>query len=337
MGLTAYYRSCALISGTIAGLPLRVLRKTGELRSPIDHWLKDSPAGPYDMAAFSWTQTVMLHLLNYNEAFLSLIRNAAGVVIGAWPIHPLAVTDVKWEGNSKVFTIAITGGTQEYRTSADIVHVVNLSTDGLRGISPLTFFRQALQTSIAGEKAANKSFISGATIAGLVTTDEDVTEAEAAVIKASLNNNLGGVDHAGEIAFVNRALKFSPWQMSNADAQFIESRGLQVEEVARMFGLPLNLLSVGGAVSNWGTGVAEANLGLQKYVLTSWTSLLESSYRRFLQPDEYAEYDYKGLLQGTPKDEIDLLLAQIGAGLLSLSEARAILNRPPLPAGGPNG
>jgi putative NIF3 family GTP cyclohydrolase 1 type 2 len=65
------------------------------------------------------------------------------------------------------------------------------------------------------------------------------------------------------------------------------------------------------------------------------TSRIESALRAILPPDHYAEYDYKGLLQGSPKDEIELLIAQVNAGILEANEARAILNRPPLAAAPP--
>lgn len=333
LGLTAIYRAQALISGTIAALPLKVYEGSGTTRRQIEgHWLTVNPAGPYDLSAFSWTETVMLHLLNHAETYLKAIYTNGGELVGLWPVHPLAMSKVEWLGADKQFTLQTANGTTERYLTGDITQVLGMSMDGLRGLSPLTLFRQSLTTMRAGELAANRTFTSGSLIAGLVTTEEDVDETEAKVIKQSLNAKMAGAEHAGDIAFVNRSLKFSPWAMSNVDAQFLESRAFGVQEAARIYGLPVNLLSVTGAVSNWGTGVAEANLGLQKYVFTGWTSRLESALRAILPPGQFAEFDYAGLLQGSPKDEIELLIAQVNAGLLTKDEARAIRNLPPLTA-----
>jgi len=333
MGLTAVYRSQAIIAGTIASLPLRVFEGTKSNRVEVESWLSSSPAGPYDLSGFSWVETVVLHLLNHAEAFLKTLTNEGGERIGAWPVHPLAVKSVKWDGPGKVFKVAMADNSEEVYGTGQMHQILGMSIDGTRGLSPLTLFRQSFQTSMSGEQAANRTFTKGALISGIVTTaeGEDVDAVEAATIKQSLNDKIAGADHAGEIAFVNRALKFSPWTMSNQDAQFIESRGMQVEEAARIYGIPLNLLSSGGAVSNWGTGVAEANLGLQKFVLLPWTSRIESALRPMLPPGQFAEFDYAGLLQGAPKDEIQLLIDQVDAGILSKDEARAIRNLPPLP------
>ncbi len=330
MGLTAVYRSQAIIAGTIATLPLRVYEGTKDNRSEVRSWLSESPAGPYDLSAFSWMETVVLHLLNHGEAFLKSLTNEGGERIGAWPVHPLALKGVTWVGPVKRFEVGMQDGSTEFYDTGEMNQILGMSLDGTRGLSPLTLFRTSFQTSMAGEHAANRHFTRGALISGVVTTaeGEDVDESEAKVIKQSLNDKIAGADHAGEIAFVNRALKFTPWTMSNEDAQFIESRGMQVEEAARVYGLPINLLSVNGAVSNWGTGVAEANLGLQKYVLMPWTSRIESAVRPLLEPGQFCEFDYAGLLQGTPKDEVELLIEQVNAGLLTVNEARAIRNLP---------
>jgi HK97 family phage portal protein len=276
-------------------------------------------------------ETVVLHLLNHAEAYLKSITNGGGELVGLYPVHPLAIDKVEWAEADKLFTVALKGGGREKYLTGEMTQVLGMSMDGLRGMSPLTLFRKTLQTSMAAETAANRSFTTGSLIAGLVTTEEDIEEPEAVTIKDSLNAKIMGADHAGDIAFVNRSLKFTPWAMSNVDAQFLESRGLQVTEVARIFGLPLSLMSVIGAVSNWGTGVAESFLGLQKFVLTGWTSRIESALRSVLPPGQFAEFDYAGLLQGSPKDEIELLIAQVTAGILTRDEARAIRNLPPLP------
>lgn len=332
LGLTAFYRAQAIISGVIAALPLKVYRGTFDgPREQVDHWLTSSPAGPYDLSAFNWVEMVLLHLLNHGEAFLKSVLTEGGEMVGLWPIHPLAISKVEWDGADKLFTIKLTNGATETWMTGDITQVLGMSTDGLRGFSPLTVFRQTIQTSQAGERAASRHFSQGALIAGLVTTEEDVDGEEAKTIKNSLNAKMSGAEHAGDIAFVNRALKFSPWTMTNKDAEFLESRAFQVEEVSRMFGVPAHLLSSTEKVTSWGTGISEQNLGLQKFTLQPWTSRIESALKAILPPDHFCEFEFKGLLAGTPKDEITLLIEQVNAGLLTKDEARELLNRPPLP------
>jgi HK97 family phage portal protein len=213
-----------------------------------------------------------------------------------------------------------------------MTQIMGLTTDGLRGISPLSVMRNAIGTGIAGEQAAARSFGSGLLISGIVTPEEDITEADAQIIKAGLQAKMGGVQNAGDIAVVNRKLNFSPWSMTNEDAQFVQSREFQVIEFARMFGIPPHLLGAAEKQTSWGTGVAEQNVGLARYTLMPWTSRVEESLTSLLPRGTFAEFDYSGLLQGSPKEEIELLIKQKEAGILTVDEVRHIRNLPPLTA-----
>ena len=82
--------------------------------------------------------------------------------------------------------------------------------------------------------------------------------------------------------------------MTKRDAQFIESRSFQVEEVSRIYGVPPHLLGQTEKQTSWGTGVAEQNLGLSRYTLMGYTSRIESALVAVLAPAEFAEFDYKG-------------------------------------------
>ena len=284
------------------------------------------------MSPFNWVETIVLHLMNHSEAYLKYVTNGGGEVIGLIPVHPMAVDKVEWVGTDKRYKVGLKGGGSIDYMTGELTQILGPSMDGLRGLSPLRLFRQTLNTSLTADRAAHKAFTSGASIGGFVSTapDEDVDDTQAKVISDKLNAKIAGPDNAGQIAFINRHLSFSPWSMTLEDAQFIESRTFQIEEVARITGVPPHLLMSTQKVTSWGTGIAEQNLGLAKYTLMLISSRLEAALGAVLAEDEFCEFDYKGLLAGTPKDEVELLIKQVEAGLLTDDEARAIQNRPPL-------
>jgi len=78
LSLTAVHRAQSLISGTIAGLPLKVYEGIGPERHQIPHFLSTNPAGPYDVTSFTWAEMICLHLLNHAEAYLKTITNEGG-------------------------------------------------------------------------------------------------------------------------------------------------------------------------------------------------------------------------------------------------------------------
>jgi hypothetical protein len=83
--------------------------------------------------------------------------------------------------------------------------------------------------------------------------------------------------------------------------------------------------------TSWGTGVAEQNLALARFTLMGWSSRIEQVLSRRLPSNQFVEFDYTGLLQGTPAEEIRLLLEQTGGKpFLTVEEARKVRNLPAL-------
>lgn len=349
VGLTAVYRAVSIISGTIAGLPLRSLRTLSDgSRERTTTWL-DTPAGPdSDLTQFEWVELVMVHLLLHGNAYLQRVYNGAGALVGLNPLPPAVVTLhpiqnaeqlAQYGGPNgtfrKWFEVQLADGSRRVLTQEELEHIPALSTDGLRGLSPIEAHRQALGTGIAGDRAAARLFGSGLLMGGLVSGDEDMAQSEAEEAVKALKAKMAGADHAGDIAFINARLKFSSWTIPPVDAQFIESRVHQIEEVSRIFGVPPHLLGQTEKQTSWGSGVAEQNRGLARYTLMSWTTRLEQRLSRLLTRPTSAEFDYSGLLQPAPEVEIPLLISQVEAGLLTVNEARRIRNMGPLPEPAP--
>jgi HK97 family phage portal protein len=346
LGLASVYRAVSLISGTIAGLPLKTYRDMpdGTRKRVADSFL-DEPAGRDGLTQFEWTELVLVHLLLWGNAFLSHVFSNAGQLVGLVPLHPSAVEvhqvetaeeERRYYPFLKFFKVRLTDGSYRTLTPLELTHIPAMSTDGLKGLSPIEVNRQAIATGMAGDQAAARMFKSGLMISGLVTTEEDVDSDEAQAIKEGLDARVAGVGNAGTVAFVNRQLKFTPWTMPATDAQHLESRIHQVEEVSRIFGVPPHLLGQTEKQTSWGTGVTEQNRGLSRYTLMAWTSRVEQRLTRLLPNKQFCEFDYAGLLQGSAQEELQMLIDQVGAGILTADEARAVRNLPPLPAASPS-
>jgi HK97 family phage portal protein len=275
---------------------------------------------------------VVWHLVLQGNAYLVHMFNGAGALVGAQPIHPLAVT-VEWDetrpGGKKYTALLIDGSKREYDATT-MTQIMGPSLDGLRGMSLVERARTSIGLGLAGDQSAGRLFSGGALISGLVTPEEDITEDEAKDLKSQIRAKMQGAENAGDIAFINRKLKFTPWSLSATDAQFLESRQFQIEEISRWTGVPPHLLMQTDKQTSWGTGVEEQNRGLRQFTLLGWTTRFEQRLSRLLPGGQIAEFDYAALEKPSPQDEINLLIAQVNAGLLTLNEARRIRNMPPL-------
>lgn len=327
---TAVYRCVSIIASTVAGLPLKSYRDVDGVRTPAKTVWDDPGAGVF--TRYEFVHVCMVHLALHGNAFLLHVYNAGGALVGFFPVHPSAVS-VKFDRDeqTRLFSVTLDGETRVY-DETEMTQVMLFSLDGLTGASPIRLAREAIGTSLAGDRAAAAMFRSGLMIGGIVTSEETLTEEDAKIVKAGLDARMTGVANAGQLAFVNRSLKISPWTMNAEDAQFIESRTHQVTEIARIFGVPKVLLAEDGA-STWGSGIAELLSAFAKFTLRGYTTPFEQRATFLTRGQSFAEFEYAALLQGTPEDEINLLNAEIASGLVTVDEARAIRNLPPLVSG----
>lgn len=330
LGVSAVYRSVRLIADTIGSLPLKSYRDNGGVREQVPSLL-DNPGGDF-MTPYTWKQTVTAYGALYGCAPLLHAYNGAGSLAALIPLHPSHVT-VEWdkEAQTRKFTVTIDGEAAVYYPE-DLTYVIFFTIDGVRGIGPLTLHRNVIGSAIAGDKAAARMFANGMLIGGLVTPKEDMTEQQANDALIGLKAKMTGTNTAGDLVMINAALQVQPWTMTAEDAQFIESRQYGVEEVARIFGVPKELLSASGATS-WGSGIQELVRGFGRFTLPAYTTPIEEALSRLLANPRSCEFEMAGLLQGTPAEEIELLIRQMEAGILTADEVRAIRNLPPLPAG----
>lgn len=342
MNLSGVFRAVSLIAGAVGSLPLRTLETGDDGQSTRVRSFLNNPGGQRFTPA-EWAELVMVHLLLHGNAYLQHIYAANDHLVGLYPIHPASVS-VEWDegrpGGRRYQVTVLERPNAAPKThtfdASTMTHIMGPTLDGLVGISAIHAGRLSLGTGISGEKAANRQFRNGAMISGLVTPsdkDEDMTPDQADAVRDALRQHVTGPENSGRVAVLSKALSFQSWQMTATDAQFLESRKFSVEEISRWFGVPVHLLSRTDADSNWGTGIAEQNRGLARYTLQPWTNRIEQRVSRLLPSTRKAEFDYAQFVRPSPEDEIQLLIAQAGGPFLTVNEARAIRNLPPVADG----
>jgi HK97 family phage portal protein len=345
LGLSGMYRAISLLSGQIGMLPLRTYTDTPDERIP-GKSVFDNPAGPGPggQTRFEWLRDLVCYHKIHGNAFSFKLRNAAGAVVGYQHLHPLCVRmvdptpeEIK-SGKGPVgplwYDVMLEDGTMPRYDATDIMHIPGLGVDGKRGLSLVQLAANSLGTAIAGDRAAAKVFSSGAMMAGIVSPDGEVDGFDATAVMRELRPTATGYENAGGLVAVNRALKFTPWTMTMQDAQFLQGRQFSIEEISRWTGVPPHLLMQTEKQTSWGTGVTEQNQALSRTVLGPDTTLYAQRFSRELNPTaRLVEFDFTALERPTPEREIELLISQWDADLLTLNEVRKARNLPPLPGG----
>ena len=335
LGLPAYFRAVAVTAGTIASLPIKVMR--AGTREPFKQRTVFDRPNPRQTAV-EWKLTSATNALSWGAAFDRKLRDGSGTVREVWPIHPSRVRveeDDPSEANrsGKVFLIRDRSGVEHRYTDVDIMHRPYISTDGVCGVRPLELFRQSLGIAIAGDTASAKLFKNGSMMPGIITTDKDLTGQKEVVdrLRARWKEMTAGVGNAGEVGILDNGAKYQPIALPPGDVQLLESRKWAVTEIVRMIGTPPHLAGDVERSTSWGTGIEEQVLNWVKFTLNLWIISHEERYNAELLPNiAYCKHSLEGLLRGDSKARAAFYHAGITDGWLNRNEVRELEDREPV-------
>lgn len=336
LGLAAVQRAVAIIATTIAGLPMKTYEKdeSGE-RVQVPSVFDNPYPGIDGMTPFAWVETVLMHLLIWRHAFLWHEARADGSPgIAYRPIMPDAFTRVRRVNGRRLFEYREPGSSETTEVGSEqVTYIPGPSVDGTSGLGLLYIARAAFSAAISADRTTQRTLRKGIRVAGLVTpadNEEDFDETEGSAILEKLRSAVIGSENAGDIALINKRLSLQKWSGTNIEAQWHETLMYVLMEIEQLFGVPPHLMADTEKQTSWGSGVVEQNMSLARYTLRGWSDRIEQVLSLRLPKGQFVEFDYKALLQGTPTEEIQLLIAEMEAGLITGDEARAKINMPPL-------
>ena len=348
MRVSAVNACVRILSGSIGTLPFNLYRrrdvKTGKGRDiirehPVHKILHDRPNQL--QSAFSFRETAMSHLLLRGNfyAFKSFVRGRLDELI---PIQPDRVRVFVTPLRELFYEISPDSNQtgQTVRLSRDeIFHVPGLSFNGIVGRNPIEDMRNAVGLAQAEEAHGSRLFKNGARPIGLLKKatpfkDKDVRDR----VKESFEEAFSGVN-VFKTAFLEDGVEYEALQMNNTDAQFLESRRFQVEDIARIFGVPLHLIGETTKATSFGKGIESLSIAYVVFTLMPWTNRFEqAATQQLLTPaerkDHFTKLEAKGLQRGDFKARQEGLQIQRQSGIINADEWRELEDLNPIPGGG---
>lgn len=330
-GITAYYRAVTLLASTMAALPLKTYRKDSRELVAVQNVVANPSS---HRTPFEFWQTMYANALTWGDMFARKIRNGAGVVVELEPIHPALISvhqvDVsELAPGGKVYRVRDRRtGQSRLLTPDEILHLPYMSIDGVVGLAPLQLARTSLGVGIAADRSAAKLFANGSRLAGILQTDQELNGTQAEDRRKRWKARTAGPDNAGDVAVLDKNLKYIPIALPPADAQLLESRKFTVTEIARLFGLPPVLLADVEKTTSWGTGIEQQMIGLVQFTLLPWLRAVEQRLTLDVLPGGWtkgvwrAEYSVEGLLRGDSAARAAFYHQAITDGWLNRNEVR---------------
>lgn len=247
---TVVFAWVRVLSEALAQLPLHVYQYTENgkeraIKHPLYFLLHDQPNS--EMTSFIFRETLMSHLLIYGNAFSQIIRNGRGEVVGLYPLTPNRVEVDRDEHNNLIYRYSrydeanpnLKEQGEIILKAEDVLHIAGLGFDGLVGYSPIAMAKNAIGISLACEEYGSTFFANGASPSGILEHPGVLNDPEK-VRKAW--HNAYGSGNAHKVAVLEEGMKYQPISIPNNEAQFLETRKFQVEEIARLYRVPLHMI-----------------------------------------------------------------------------------------------
>ena len=346
MQMTAVYCCVRILSEAVAGLPIHLYRYTdvGGKEKAVDHplyfLLHDEPNT--EMTSFVFRETLMTHLLLWGNAYAQIIRNGKGEVMGLYPLMPDRMTvDRDENGNlyyeytrySEDAKTMNTNDTTVRLSPRDVLHIPGLGFDGLVGYSPIAMAKNAIGLAIATEEYGSKFFANGAAPSGVL--EHPGVLKDPAKLRDSWTQTFGGSHNANKVAVLEEGVKYTPISISPNEAQFLETRKFQIDEIARIFRVPPHM--IGDLEKSSFSNIENMSREFVTYTLDPWLVRIEQSVARaLLTPDEKKKYFIKfnvdGLLRGDYESRMQGYSIARQNGWMSANDIRRLEQLDEIPA-----
>lgn len=344
MQTTAVYACVRILAEAVASLPLHVYEYQDDGGKklihdhPLYYLLHDEP-NP-EMTSFVFRETLMSHLLIWGNAYAQIIRDGAGRVLGLYPLLPDKM-DVQRDDKGNIYYVYSRNSDEnpmfkEYGNiklkAEDVLHIPGLGFDGLIGYSPIAMAKNAVGMTLACEEYGASFFANGANPGGVL--EHPGVLKDPSKVRESWNSVYRGVNNAHKIAVLEEGMKYQQIGIPPEEAQFLETRKFQINEIARLYRIPPHM--VGDLDKSSFSNIEQQSLEFVKYTLDPWVIRWEQSLQRsLLLPGEKGKYFIKlnvdGLLRGDYQSRMNGYAVGRQNGWFSANDIREMENLNPIP------
>ena len=329
MQTSAVYACVRILAESVAGLPLHVYERTAngskstKPSHPLYQLLHDEPNR--EMTSFVFRETLMSHLLLWGNAYAQIIRDGRGFPIALYPLLPDRMAVDRNESGELVYTYQSDKGQVKLRRE-NVLHIPGLGFDGLIGYSPIAMAKNAVGLALATEDYGAAFFANGANPGGVLEHPGVIKPEQADRLRESWQSQFGGAN-AHRVAVLEEGLKFHQMSIPPEQAQFLETRKFQINEIARIFRVPPHM--VGDLEKSSFSNIEQQSLELVKYTLDPWVVRWEQSLQQALiLPSEKAtifiKFNLDGLLRGDYQSRMQGYSTGIQNGFMSVNDVRGL-------------
>lgn len=333
-----------LLASTIATLPIAIYRRlpNGEREAAREHplytLLHNQPNAR--MTAVDYWQMQVAWMLLRGTAYTELDM-IGGRLVALDPLEPKCLTWRKLDGGARLYTYRDpkTGKSRDIPEDR-IWKLPAFTLDGSEGLSAIKYGAGVFGNASAADEASSNLFSNGLSASGFVKTADNVwlTKEKRDLLRSHLREFGYQAKHSREVFVLEGGMEYKPLAMNPDDAQMLETRAFNIEEICRWFGVPPTLVGHGDKTSNWGTGLEQQNLSFLTYSLRPWLTKIEQSIWKYLIPAAekakvYAEFSVEALLRADSAGRASFYSSGLQNGWINRNAVARMENLPAPPGG----
>ena len=320
----AVFRCVNIITNGVSNLPLLVKDGQENLTDRLNSILRRPNEW---QTGYEFRKLMTARVLAYGNAYARIIRSR-GEIKSLIPIEPKQI-EVKLNDDMKV-EYWYNGKFRIQLPSDDIFHLKNLSLDGIKGVSVLTYARYAIDMSVNAETFGGALFRNKLQPGAILTMPENKQMDEKKLTKLQNSfSNLTGPSKQHWTVILEDGMQWKPFSMTANDAQFVESRKFQRSEIAMFFGIPPFMLGDTEKSTSWGAGIEQQHLGFLAHTLRDYINMWEDRLENLWDWNYDFQHDLKDLLRGDSNARWTAHVKGLQWGVVSPNEVRRAENLEP--------
>ena len=336
MTVSGVFACVRVIAEDVASLPFALYKRLDKGKEkafdhPLYYLIHDSPNS--EMSAFSFKESMLTNLLLWGNAYAQIIRAKNGHIHSLHPLLSSRMIVSKNTDGSRIFNYTNDKGITTKLRREQIFHVAGISYDGLIGLSPIGIAREAVGLAKVTEIYGNKFFANGARPGGVLEHPGQIKDPER--VRKSWESVYKGAQNSHKIAVLEEGMKYHDIGVPQKDAQFLETRQFQLNEICRIFRVPPHL--VGDLSKATFSNIEHQSIDYVVHTLRPWLVRFEQAVNlqllNELEREEYfSKFNVDGLLRGAFSTRMNGYAVGRQNGWYSANDIRELEDMNPIPA-----
>lgn len=334
LGITAVWRAVHVIAETIASLPFNAFIEdsVGNIKTytkgKINNLVSLEPSMLY--TSFTFKETMIFHLCFRGNFYAKIHRDSNGRPIELEILNPDSIVVKRSNITRRLYyDVKYEDSQQETLKDTDVLHVVSFAWDGLKGKSPIEVHKESLGLAISNTSYASDLYANGAQLSGILKAPGIMTDDQVKRLKESWATNYEGAGNRRKTAIIENGMDYQAIGLSPADAQYIQSAKLSIEDVARIFGVPLHMLSQLDRATF--SNIEQQAIEFYQNTIRPWARRIEEEFTRKLIPETdkgkaYMRFNLNGILRGDTVARSNYYRTMFNIGAMSPNEIRRLEN-----------